>query len=377
MKRFTLTRQLISLFFIGLALFALFRYNLNPKLSAITLCKAKEDCIKGLTLSDDGANFLTYSADGKFLFGIGVDGARAWSVDKAYSARRLGTFSPRALATSSDGRYAVVKRNAEINIYSSEGKELLEFSTPLPQKATIYQLAFVTGHDMLAVTKGSELSFWHSQTGELVTSLPHDSSIRSLASSSLQLIAVGQTNGKIILWPISDFSKYQTIKASEGQISKLSFSKDGQLLASADATGEIKLWDTTSKELITSFKNSDSLVTSLSFSDDGNRLAASHFSGQVSLWQVTTASALGTWHYSRSVLSTSLSPDGKHLAIALNDKAEIVKTNKTGSNLTQQEKNFRNTLNDSYVKVSPAVILIRDLSQFEDEGIASSSVGLK
>ncbi|MCA9837549.1 MAG: hypothetical protein KC422_11550 [Trueperaceae bacterium] len=358
MKKFKTFRQVLSLIVLALGLFAVFRYNLGPKLSASLQCSSQPACIKGLSISDNGAFDLAFSADGRYLYGVGVDGSRAWNTEKGYRSRRLFTYSPRAFALAPDGGFAVAKKNGEILLFSAEGEKRLELE---PDQSATKNLAFVTGHNLLAIAKGKTLSFWHTQTGKFVTELPHESSITSLAGSSNGIIAAGQANGQIILWPVSDFSAYQVIAASDKMIGELSFSADATVLASADTTGNVFLWDTATLELMSTLKKTESLVTSLSFSAKGELLAVAHYSGNVEVWQTQTESLKASWHYSRNLLSASLSADGSLLAVALADKAELVKTNTRAS--SSQSRGIGTTLNDSYVRVFPAAILVQDISK--------------
>ena len=55
----------------GFILFGVFRYTINPQITASSFCKRSSTCLHGLILNDSSAAKLRYSADGRYLFGAG------------------------------------------------------------------------------------------------------------------------------------------------------------------------------------------------------------------------------------------------------------------------------------------------------------------
>ena len=354
-----------SILIAGFLMFGVVRYILSPTLTAAALCKAEQACLHGLSLGEKGVSKLMYSADGRFLFGQGVGGARLWNVEK-YKAERLAGSSVRSVALATDGRYAVAKDDGEVELFDAEGKELLEFSTLGEGLENISSMVFAPGYDMLVMPAPGEersktvLSFWSTRDGRFVSKLPHDSAIWSLAASD-GLIAVGQMDGKIVLWPLADFSDYRILSASEAIITELAFGAQGEVLASGDFEGDIKLWNTATGELIKSFQHTGSAVSGLGLSPDGTLLVAAYSSGSVVVWNSETEELLARWHYPRDVAEIALSPDTNQLAIALAHKVETKTSWVRGHN---GAPGYRK----EYEVVRPAAVLIRDVSAVRAQG---------
>ncbi|MCA9840357.1 MAG: hypothetical protein KC422_25835 [Trueperaceae bacterium] len=365
----------------GFILFGFFRYTINPKITASSLCLRTDNCIKGLHISDSGASWLAFSQDGRLLFGEG-SGARRWNVEKKFQTKRLGGSSTRRLAVAQDGRYAIVKKDAddafEITVFDAGGKKIIEVSTVSKNIQFLSQLAFTTIADMLVMPIRDEenqntlLSFWSLRTGEFVTQLPHAAPISSLATSA-GIIAVGLSSGDIVLWPEGDFNRYSILKASETSIKELTFDAEGQVLASADNDGLIKVWDMNSKTFIAEFQNPNEYLTDIALSSSPNLLLASYANddkGRILAWDTATAEQIGDWAYPRGVGKLAISPDGQQLALNLWRKSTLVTStvNQTGPNrpTTGASRVIVNSQERSYVKVDPAVILIRDISDLSD-----------
>ena len=90
-------------------------------------------------------------------------------------------------------------------------------------------------------------------------------------------------------------------------------------------------------------------------------LAASYANGLITLWDAVTAKELVSWSYSRNVMEVAFAPTKPQLAVSLSKEASIVETNKT---INRNGSSLNNTLEDSYVEVSPGAILIEDVSEY-------------
>ncbi len=374
-------------FFIGLAfvvgfllagfmLYGFFRSNLTPKMTASSLCKKNENCVRGLTISDTGANMLSYSADGTTLYARGPAGVRVWKIAEGFKEERLaGLGGLRAainegLVVAADGRYALIEKDNEVRLYDAEGNKTVEFVLESDglKGLKASDMVFVSGFDLMAESAYVEeqgetesfVTFWSTIDGSLVTKLPHDNSISSIAASGQSVIAVGQSDGKVVLWPVRDFSEYRILNISENRIKKLVFDATGEYLAAVDSEENISVWQTTG-ERIRSFSNSDDYLTGLALSENAEQVLASFSSGRLKHWNLQSETLVADWLYSRPLGEIALSPDGQQIAISLRKKSYIQETVRPVG-VSPNDPIFRN-LEDSYVQVDPAVILVRDLSQ--------------
>ena len=323
MKRFKGTFLILSGIILGgLVLFAFYRNYLGPKIASMVLCKKKEACIHGLTLGENGPHTLAYSEDGTYLIGIGYSGARLWDVENNYREKRLSLSGAGNLAVSDTGQFAITQGKDQIYLFDATGEQQLEFLTKDQNLKSMTAIAFVPGNNLLA-TAGDGLRLWNTQNGSPITQLPHKQVVSSIATSSSGLIAAGQQDGKIILWPLDDFRNYSTLPAFQDPIRELAFHPDGKRLAVAGPKGQIALFDVSTKQRIHTFQHQQAAVSEISFSKDGRYLAAAYRPGLAVLWEVETGGVLLTLDHPRKLDSLALSPDGSQVAIALEKEAVV------------------------------------------------------
>ncbi|MDZ7954253.1 NB-ARC domain-containing protein [Nostoc sp. DedQUE09] len=106
-----------------------------------------------------------------------------------------------------------------------------------------------------------------------------------------------------------------------GGVMSVAFSPDGKLLALGDANGEIHLYQVSDWKQIFICKGHTNWVVSLAFSPDGNILASSSTDYTVKLWDIITGQCLQTLHeHNNEVWSVVFSPDGEVLASGSDDQ---------------------------------------------------------
>lgn len=316
------------------------------------LCTPEESCLYEL-----GAKVfsLAYSNDGTYLYGGGL----RWDTAQ-YKTTRLRTSN---LALSADGRYALSDKD-EVKIFDAEGEELLEFSTLEEGLNSPRNAVFAEAVDALAIphydrkTEETSLTFWSTRHGGFITELPHDASIVSLVSSGQDLLAAGQFNGKIVLWPTNDFTNFKIIEASSESIKELSLDSSGAVLASADKAGNITVWNTTTAEQLLNLNEGDD-ITGMNLSNDAKMLVVAYRSGKVLIWNTDSGELLSSLSYPEKISTIALSPDQKQLAVSLWERTET-RTRRVKIESPVQDR----WENQEYeAVVSPAVILIRDISE--------------
>ena len=363
MMKFQKTSILIlGIITIALGLFYIYGAVLRPRFTADTLCKKAESCLYGLTIAKNAALELNFSNNGKYLLGRGLDGTRYWERDNKYKAKTLEKST--AIATAIDGRFAIATKDQKIKIFNEVGENLLEFSIKDKTTGTIKNMVFAPGFDIIAmpipgIERGKPLlTFWSTRNGEFISKLNHESSIDSLAASAQGIIAVGQFDGNLILWPLNDLSQKMKLTASTSSVHTLAFDKSGKLLATGSANGEIKLWDASSGQLLKNIAQLGSMISGLAISSGGKTLASSTADGQYKRWDIESGELMDEWQYSRGIKTIALSPDGQELAIALernvsSGKKRIKNPKSYGPKWVEVES----------TQISPAAALIRDLSK--------------
>lgn len=107
----------------------------------------------------------------------------------------------------------------------------------------------------------------------------------------------------------------------EGIIWDTTVSDDGQMIASASADGSARIWSPDGKEL-DRFDVENTQVLSVAFSPDGKKLALGLENKKIEIWQLGQDRRLltTTEFHTGPVTSLAFSPDGKKLASASEDK---------------------------------------------------------
>ncbi|EOC1343876.1 WD40 repeat domain-containing protein [Cronobacter dublinensis] len=121
-----------------------------------------------------------------------------------------------------------------------------------------------------------------------------------------QRLASGGQDDNIVVWEPVTGEQFGCWKAGRGWVEKLAWSPNG-LLASI-AGKELKLWDAMGS-LQQTFEPADSTLTGLEWMPDGSLLTSCY--GQVSRWRPGKMEPVRNYLWKGSLLSLSVSPDGK------------------------------------------------------------------
>ena len=106
------------------------------------------------------------------------------------------------------------------------------------------------------------------------------------------LLASGGIDNTVRLWDLTNEGKSVVLKKHSGWTNALAFSPDGKLLASGSTDKTVQLWDTTTGEPLTTFTGHINGITALAFSPDGTTLVSGSADGTIRFWDTTTGAAL-------------------------------------------------------------------------------------
>lgn len=165
------------------------------------------------------------------------------------------------------------------------------------------------------------VDFSNSDLSQSTFSEPFSSALSLAFGLDGNLLAVGDANGVICLWKVSQFQQFSVCKGHANRVWSIVFSPDGQLLASGSEDKTVRLWNPITGECLKTLQEHTSRVWSVAFSPDGRTLASGSDDQTIKLWDVQTGECLKTLKgHQNWVCSVAFSPDGQRLASGSEDQ---------------------------------------------------------
>jgi WD40 repeat protein len=259
--------------------------------------------------------YLTFSPDGKELFGGGPLAGVAWNVEKQQVATARGT---------------AVRHPA----YTKDGTRRLAYAgilDPNPPMNTIGD-GFVTWDRKGKGELGKLLT-------QVVPLLPRGVPPPNIIGGGAPAALVFSLDGKLAVSPpiyrlgpkgnppASNFQLrvYDVARGVElrsfalkhtAQIRCLSRSRDGKLVVSGSNDGTARVWSMVSGKELAVFKGHTSLVVAIAFSPDGERVASSggKIGDSLHVWEAKTGKPIARFEgHPSPATSLAFTPDGKHV----------------------------------------------------------------
>jgi WD40 repeat protein len=185
---------------------------------------------------------------------------------------------------------------------------------------------------MLAEVGGDDETprLWNVTSGEKKDFSASDGSVSAIAlSPDGQRLAVAHPN-RIILLNTATAEVIQKLTVQQTKVDWLSFSTDGRTLATASEDGTIQTWDLANGQ-ITKTITAGGKITALHFAPTNRILASATQDGTVSLWDLQTgALSLQLKKHSRAVNAIAFSPDGNLMATGGDDRRVTIWEAATG-----------------------------------------------
>jgi len=328
--------------------------------TAKVLVSVRESETARVAFSPDGKHLATADAKG----GLHLRDPATGQVRKS-----LGRHDPavHALAFSPDHKLLASSALGAVRLWDvASGKELKELSG---HSGLTSSLSFARDGKFLAAGSGSEVRVWELPKGKVVTTIRTPFPVRSAAlSPDGKAIATVGSNPTPTLWSVETGKPFGDLKEEKdgiqayprGIAETVAFAPNGKIIATAQGAGRVILWDAKTRKEIATFgfepENPErayfgvmadpvtrpttpvatSANTALAFSADGTRLAVNH--GMVAVViDVVKRAHLGKFPRDgagpQPVLALAYAPDGKTLAVALEDHSVSVREVDTGEEL--------------------------------------------
>ena len=134
-----------------------------------------------------------------------------------------------------------------------------------------------------------------------------------------EVVAMSVEDGSVRLWDLKTKSVRSTLKAHNGLAWHAEFAPDGSYLATTGDDSKLKIWKVGEVQPQQTFVNANP-VRGLAISKNGQLLYAGSRDGTLYKYALGSAEPLVTARLEDSIFTTALSPDGKTLAIAGNNK---------------------------------------------------------
>ena len=124
--------------------------------------------------------------------------------------------------------------------------------------------------------------------------------------------AIGHVDGRITLLNLATGTT-QDLDGLEGEVTSLSFSRDGRVLAAGTRGGTVKAWNLKNLHAVAEVKPQQGVVWCVAVSPNGRLLAYADEDRKVALLDLPTGDIVGVLTHAAPVWSAAFSPDGKYL----------------------------------------------------------------
>jgi WD40 repeat protein len=280
---------------------------------------------------------LAVSPDGSRLAGLGTATAlRVWETATAMPVLELRGAGPlHSFAASPDGRWFAASLagadnpdpraepdRASLGLWDAvtgERKALLE-----GQAAPLTALAFSPDSTLLASAgyQSGDVWMWRVPDGEptlivpeaaeggAVEALAFHPNGRFLAVCGIDWLATGGSDGKIILW---DLTERRPVARFNGGAVGVAFDPSGKRMAAATLVQTVRVWDTLSLQPVAELTGHLDMVTCVAYSSDGRWLASGSDDRTVRLWDAETGEPRGIVELETQIKALCFSSDGRYL----------------------------------------------------------------
>jgi WD40 repeat protein len=264
--------------------------------------------VASVAVSPDGQMLAT--SDPNFLT------VRLWDLGTRV-ATPLVTNDKAIVAFSPDGKWLALKTwNRTVELWDCSVSPYRKEHVLQGEPSIGYSLSFSPDSRLLVYpAPGEQFELWDVTARKHFGQLPHRSSgVGATAfSADGELIATG-ADGHIRLWNVQSQDLLSTI-GHQSAIRSTCFSPDGRILVAGSGDEEVRRWDITnprSPRPLSPLRGHTAFVPQVAFSPDGKTLATGSYDGTLKLWDMALGRELATLRgHSAVIQCLAWSPDGQ------------------------------------------------------------------
>jgi WD40 repeat protein/formylglycine-generating enzyme required for sulfatase activity/serine/threonine protein kinase len=290
----------------------------------IQLCPANQDATgkkKDLNRRrGEGTDLIAFCPDGRRIVSTHADrSVRVWDVK---TGREIGHPSETEKAVSSmavfhDGRRVLTSFSGPTFVWDLETNRALRQA---PGHGNSIALSADGARGLIG--GGNFMQVWEVQTGEQLEREEHNGTVRHVAFSSDDRLAVSSTEDSVHVWalppgrpadrqpPVVEVVEFLP-REKLGIHDCVAVSPDGRWVLTSGYPNALRLWNRETGEFIRSLDVDGKRTWSVAFSPDGKRVLSGGDDGVVKLWDLQSAADVELTRHVDYITSVAYSPDGK------------------------------------------------------------------
>jgi WD40 repeat protein len=268
------------------------------------------DAVTALTLSPDGNQIVTASADKTVRVSTFADGKQVRQLTGPAAPVRAVAVSPALIAGGTADQRLFLWNAADGKIVSQQ----------IAHAGPVTGVALHPQNTQL-VTAGGDglLKFWAMPPVPSRALTHPDAVLASAASADGKRLITGSADKMVRSWNLNNNAMERQFQGHTAPVTAVTLSANGQVLASGGADQTIRFWDQTNGKEKGALGAHAGPVTALACNPAGTQLLSASADGTVKLWSLAAAPPRVFTHLDQ-VTCTALSPDGAKLLTGCTDK---------------------------------------------------------
>lgn len=272
---------------------------------------------------EDRIRRLSFSADGRYLLALGVDGTHTlWEAstllgmlalpleDHYLTTARFMPDGQTVLFANTDGQIGVLPLNADSAPPPGDVRLIQAHETDVVEAVPVSD-----GRRVVTMGIDSLVKVWDLESRELIAETRlHVFPLSVTVYGSDPIVVVNGTR----VWRPGREDTFQPLGESERAGFTTGVTGDGRVCVPGEDF-DVEVWDLRRMRQVGAYTGHEFGVTACDFSPDGAFVAAGSFDRWVRVWEIESGELLPGRSASSSIEALAFSPDGRRLALGLDD----------------------------------------------------------